>query len=184
MLVFFFLVVLVPGFIHFPYQNMIFFWASNWCSFFWWSWFLASSIYQDDATVSGDARSTLRTAQSVCCSLRCFQLTILLFSKPSLFQLHLIVFSITRFFFWVACWFRNWLIPVHSSFYPLKDWKLISGMFLLFNKPSETEKRKSLGCCVVVPIVLAQCFVLFSIYLLISWWLLNWIMGLKQIRLV
>ena len=96
---FFFLVVLVPGFIHFPYQNMIFFWASNWCSFFWWSWFLASSIYQDDATVSGDARSTLRTAQSVCCSLRCFQLTILLFSKPSLFQLHLIVFSITRFFF-------------------------------------------------------------------------------------
>ena len=110
-----------------------------------------SSIYQDDATVSGDARSTLRTAQSVCCSLRCFQLTILLFSKPSLFQLHLIVFSITRIFFLVACWFRNWLIPVHSSFYPLKDWKLISGMFLLFNKPSETEKRKSLGCWVVIP---------------------------------
>ena len=41
-LVLLFLVVLVPGFIHFLFLTQ-----KKWSFFFWWSWFQASSIYQD-----------------------------------------------------------------------------------------------------------------------------------------
>jgi len=110
-LVLLFLVVLVPGFIHFLFLTQ-----KKW-SFFFLVVLVSGFIdLSGSSTVPGDARSTLHTAQSICCSLRCFQLMILLFSKLSLFQFHLVVFSGRHFFLVHLHLFRNWLISVRSCF--------------------------------------------------------------------